>query len=285
MESLSSSHHPSASVVTIYETDTYRIRYPTSVEELLCYPAYDEGGIPPKSIFDQMVDAQMEDISVVVFGIDKGLVVELTQPNLQGFIESDCLLLVEDKATKLVVASFQLNRMLSSGATIMSAEVSKRMLNESNIKAFQGITQDYIPRQARENAPLLFGMEMALLNSVAVFHPFRGKGISNVIYQACDEMLIFGGLRKSQPDFEGDLHPISSLHVMCSAPETIHLCKKYGYEMYSKFIYEERKTIIEGYGQVADYREVAWGLENEIVKSRFREVPCIEYYAKEAPNY
>jgi hypothetical protein len=130
----------------------------------------------------------------------------------------------------------------------------------------------------------MFSMDMALLSSIGVFKEFRGRGIGNVIYQACDHILIFG-LLKSKPDFEGETYPIPYIHVECSAPETIHLCEKYGYEKLAAFIYSMKTVILEGYGQ-GPIETIIPGLQSDTVKARFKgEEPSIVYFVKEGSSF
>lgn len=101
------------------------------------------------------------------------------------------------------------------------------------------ITSSYITGLAQKQNPLAFSSEMGLLASVAVFKPCRGQGLSNLIYQALDHFLENG-----LPRSDGGYYHISTVHVMCSAPETMHLCQKYGYLKEAEFFYsQEGKTI------------------------------------------
>ena len=87
MESLAASS-------ALYKSAGYRIRYPRSAEELII----SEGEGP--TAFDEMVAAQEEDPSVMVFGLDREVVNETQWCSLEGYIKSDTLFLIEKIDTR-----------------------------------------------------------------------------------------------------------------------------------------------------------------------------------------
>ena len=88
----------------MFESGGYRVRYPKSAEELILSKA--EGPTP----FDEMVAAQEEDPSVMVFGLDKEVVTETQWCSLEGYIKSDTLFLIEKIDTGLICGTFVLAR-------------------------------------------------------------------------------------------------------------------------------------------------------------------------------
>ena len=153
----------------------------------------------------------------------------------------------------------------------------QRLSQEVNIRGYMEITSSYITGLAQRQNPLAFSQEMGLLASVAVFKSSRGQGLSNLIYQALDHFLLNG-----LPRSNGESCRISSVHVMCSAPETMHLCQKYGYLREVEFTYRHEGKAIERELGCTDIKEVLKGLDREEIKQRFKEEePRIEYYTKE----
>lgn len=119
---------------------------------------------------------------------------------------------------------------------------------------------------------------MGLLCSVNVFPSHRGKGISNVIYHAIDSWLIHG---VSRSDDTSRRRHFSSVHVACSAPETIYLSQKHGYELIADFKYDQESRLIEQFAGCS-LAEAMPGIENADMLKRHRgELPKIEYYVKE----
>ena len=55
------------------------------------------------------------------------------------------------------------------------------------------------------------------------------------------------------------------MHVSCSAPETMHLCQKYGYERLVSVEYENCRDEIEASGSGKTFEELASGLYKESV--------------------
>lgn len=97
-----------------------------------------------------------------------------------------------------------------------------------------------------------------------------------MIYQALDQILEHGMQSK-----QNHTRYFTSMHIGCSAPETMHLCKKNGYFMLSQFIYSQETKFIEVCCPGVKIEEVMPGIGKELVKSKFREsLPRIEYYVK-----
>ena len=98
------------------------------------------------------------------------------------------------------------------------------------------LSSEHLTKLAKLDSPLFFSMDMALVCSVVVFPAFRSRGITNLIYQGLDSWLANGvkttkwGIRK-----------YSSIHISCSAPETMHLCQKHGYERIARVVIMEEK--------------------------------------------
>jgi len=59
--------------------------------------------MPP---IEMMIDALMEDINTVVFDLTRDLVSELNYSNVEGYIASDTIVLIEHLPTKRICGSF-----------------------------------------------------------------------------------------------------------------------------------------------------------------------------------
>ena len=62
--------------------------------------------------------------------------------------------------------------------------------------------------------------------------PFRGQGVARFMYSALDHILKAG-----LPTSRYHLQHFSSMHIWCSAPETMHLCEKFDYTKISEVVY------------------------------------------------
>ena len=70
------------------------------------------------------------------------------------------------------------------------------------------------------------------------------------------------------------------MHIGCSAPETMHLCEKFGYEKISEVIYSQEMDLILSYGKL---EEAMPGHGSKEVAEKFRgSEPRLEYWVKEA---
>ena len=99
-----------------------------------------------------------------------------------------------------------------------------------------------------------------------------------MIYQALDSWLVNGLPASSK---SGRNIKLSAVHVNCAAPETMHLCQKFGYEIAAVFAFEEQ-AVLDAFGEDYRFKDILKGLDQESVKLRFRGTqPRIEYYIKE----
>ena len=85
----------------LFSDSEYGLRYANSAEELFL----SEDPSSPTPI-EQMIDGLMDDINTKVFKMERELVAELQYTNIEGYIDSDTLLLVEELATKKICGSF-----------------------------------------------------------------------------------------------------------------------------------------------------------------------------------
>ena len=68
------------------------------------------------------------------------------------------------------------------------------------------------------------------------------------------------------------------MHIGCSAPETMHLCEKFGYDKISEVIYEKEYETIETFGKV---EEIMPNLKSKEITDKFRgTTPRLEYWVK-----
>ncbi|CDW78926.1 UNKNOWN [Stylonychia lemnae] len=80
-------------------------------------------------------------------------------------------------------------------------------------------------KNAKENHPELFTDETKKMRVrlIIVFREHRGKGILNHMYNAFENIAESRGF--------------NTIHMTCGAPETFHLCKKFGYQTLGEFRY------------------------------------------------
>jgi len=86
--------------------------------------------------------------------------------------------------------------------------------------------------RAKEAARECFEDVIGEVYSVGVFKPFRGQGVARFMYAALDHILKAG-----LPTSRYRLQHFTSMHIGCSAPETMHLCEKFGYTKISEVVY------------------------------------------------
>jgi hypothetical protein len=130
-----------------------------------------------------------------------------------------------------------------------------------------------LKNRAQKARPADFGLDIAHVYSVGVFKPFRGQGVARFMYEALDHILMAG-----LPTSRDHLQHFTSIHIGCSAPETMHLCEKFGYNKISEVVYSQEMDLILSHGAL----EVAMpGHGNKEVADKFRGTePRLEYWVK-----
>jgi hypothetical protein len=85
-----------SSVDVLFSKGEYVIRYPKSVEEMLL----SDGGGKSVTPLEMYIDALMDDPSAIVFGLERSLVSDIQYSSIEGFIQSDTLVVIEHKSTR-----------------------------------------------------------------------------------------------------------------------------------------------------------------------------------------
>ena len=106
------------------------------------------------------------------------------------------------------------------------------MQDSPGIQTMFRLSNCVLKERARKARPSDFGLDIALVYSVGVFKPFRGQGVARFMYAALDHILKAG-----LPTSRYRLQHFTSMHIGCSAPETMHLCEKFGYTKISEVVY------------------------------------------------
>lgn len=123
---------------------------------------------------------------------------------------------------------------------------------------------------------MAFQIDQIAIFSVAVFQKYRGKGICSFIYEALDTFLQHG-----IPTSAGGIRFTSRIHIACSAPETMHLCQKHGYEKLAEVNFTKEKAFLERLSD-APFSEIVPRIGDEGVAKRMRGGDIRnEYYVKE----
>lgn len=112
-----------------------------------------------------------------------------------------------------------------------TSEVGKAM-QAPNMKALESVSGIKLVEKAKEAAWWCFEDSIGEVYSVGVFKPFRGQGVARFMYAALDHILMAG-----LPTSRDHTQHFTSIHIGCSAPETMHLCEKFGYTKISEVVY------------------------------------------------
>ena len=137
------------------------------------------------------------------------------------------------------------------------------------------LTNYVLKSRAKKARPADFGLDIALVYSVGVFKPFRDQGVARFMYAALDHIL-----RVGLPTSRYHLKHFTSIHIGCSAPETMHLCEKFGYTKISEVVYSQEMELILSHGPLDI---VMPGHGSKEVAEKFRGTePRLEYWVKMA---
>ena len=93
------------------------------------------------------------------------------------------------------------------------------------------------------------------------------------MYQGLDHIL-----KEGLPVSDKDKLNFTVMHIGCSAPETMHLCEKFGYQKISEVIYSQEMDTVLSFGELS----VAMpGFGSKVVAEKFRGgEPRLEYWVK-----
>ena len=147
------------------------------------------------------------------------------------------------------------------------------MMQAPNMKAQDSVSGVKLVELAEKARPEMFNRDIGEIFSVGVFKPFRGLGIANFMYTALDHIM-----KEGLPISDENRLFFTSMHIGCSAPETMHLCQKFGYEKISEVIYSQEMDLILSHGKL---EEAMPGHGSPIVAEKFRGTePRLEYWVK-----
>ena len=128
---------------------------------------------------------------------------------------------------------------------------------------------------AESAKPAWFGNDVASVYSVGVFKPFRGQSVARFMYTALDHIL-----KEGLPISDTEKLNFTYMHIGCSAPETMHLCEKFGYQKIAEVIYSQEMETILQHGELEEAMPGHWSKE---VAEKFRGTePRLEYWVKQA---
>ena len=96
----------------------------------------------------------MEDVNTVIFDLSRELVAELQYSNVEGYIESDSLILVEELASKKICGSFLLIHQRSKLSALTESVLKN--LQKVNVSSNMRLTTQTIVERARQNNCMAF---------------------------------------------------------------------------------------------------------------------------------
>ncbi|CDW86840.1 UNKNOWN [Stylonychia lemnae] len=164
-------------------------------------------------------------------------------------LQNDSFIFVENIQTKELVGSFVVFDQDQPQDSISIPSDRLRSIINSLVET---------TKRAKENHPEFFTNEMRKMRVrlIIVFREHRGKGILNRMYEAFENIAESRGF--------------NAIHMTCGAPETFHLCKKFGYQTLGEFRYQDMEPEFLEYYKPSDE-----------IKSKFRgEDMRIQYNIK-----
>lgn len=170
----------SSDTLTLYEHGDYLIRYPQSVEELLLAQEYKEekhldeemrarcDALTKASPLETIIDSLMDDPTAIIFGVPREVVSDMQYSNIEGYIESDTMLLVVHKPSGLICGAFLLVHR-NSKISALTPKVYETLMSQGNVRAMMQITTSTITERAKQTKPESFSLNQGLACSMTVF--------------------------------------------------------------------------------------------------------------------